>query len=179
MRRKLTTKKKAVGAVGKIQHTKKRRRRRRMGGIGAIHPTHIIEKVGGMVGGAVAARQLNAIAVKIVPNLSPVVSGIAQAAIGYMLPKYWKGNLGQAVGNGMITNGGMVAAVSLAPNLLAGIDGIGASSTMRYSVGRPAPYVQSVNGNSPRYIQSVNGGLNGVGDAGEENRPRRMMAHFA
>lgn len=90
--------------------TKTRRRRRRISGTNDM--MGMLEKAGGLVLGAVGGRELNTIAVKMVPTLSPMISGLLQAGVGFLLPKFVKGSFFQAVGDGMIANGGMVVIVS-------------------------------------------------------------------
>lgn len=108
MERKVGSKKKRTVTAKKKTHT----RRRRVSGISMQKPLLLI---GGLGGGAIAARGLNTIATKFFPALgtSPLMSGLAQAGIGYFLvPKLIKGPWGQMLGYGMIANGVMVAVVS-------------------------------------------------------------------
>jgi hypothetical protein len=96
----------------KVNGVKRRRtshRRRRISGMGDIGG--IVEKAGGLVVGAVAARELNTLLSGFV-TLSPMVSGLLQMGVGVMLPKFAKGSFMQNVGDGMIANGGMVVIVS-------------------------------------------------------------------
>lgn len=89
------------------------KRRRRVSGIGSMQKPLLL--IGGLGGGAIAARELNTLATKFFPTLatSPLVSGLAQAGVGYFLvPKIIKGPWGQMLGYGMIANGVMVAVVA-------------------------------------------------------------------
>jgi hypothetical protein len=102
------TRKKAHHRVSGVKH-KTHRRRRRVSGMGDI--SGMAEKAGGLVIGAVAARELNTLASKFV-TLSPLMSGVLQMAVGLALPKFVKGAFFQNMGDGMIANGGMVAIVA-------------------------------------------------------------------
>lgn len=110
-----TKRRRRVSGVAKVgaKHRTTRRRRRRISGTGDI--MGMVEKAGGLVLGAVAARELNTIVSGMFtpPNsLSPAMSGLGQMVIGLFLPKFIKGSFVQAVGDGMVANGGMVLAVS-------------------------------------------------------------------
>lgn len=106
-------------AVRKVGGTRKkatkksshRRKRRRISGVNDA--SGMVMKAGGLVVGAIAARELNTVVVKMFPSLTPLMSGIGQMAVGYFLPKLVKGNafIGY-LGDGMIANGGMVTVVS-------------------------------------------------------------------
>jgi hypothetical protein len=87
------------------------RRRRRVSGT-KTDIMGMAEQAGGLILGSVGARELNTIAIKMFPTLTPTMSGLAQMAIGFVLPKMVKGAFFQAVGNGMVANGGMVLVVS-------------------------------------------------------------------
>lgn len=89
---------------------RKTHRRRRISGAGDV--SGMAQKAGGLVLGAVAARELNTLAVKMLPSLSPLMSGVLQMAVGFVLPKFVKGAFFQNLGDGMVANGGMVAIVS-------------------------------------------------------------------
>jgi len=108
---------KISGGRKKSHHAKKhhhttRRRRRSIGAGSDIGG--IATKVGGLVVGASAARELNTLLVKFFPSLanSPMISGLIQIGAGLVLPKFVKGNFVSFVADGMIANGGMVAIVS-------------------------------------------------------------------
>ncbi len=95
--------------VSGVKHHRTHRRRRISGGMGDIGG--IAQKAGGLVVGAVAARELNTLLSGFI-TLSPMVSGLLQMGVGVMLPKFAKGAFMQNVGDGMIANGGMVVIVS-------------------------------------------------------------------
>ena len=106
-----------VGGTRKKATTKKAthhrsRRRRRISGVNDM--SGMLEKAGGLILGAVAARELNTLVVKFFPSLaaSPMMSGIGQMAVGFMLPKFVKGAFFQNMADGMIAEGGMVTIVS-------------------------------------------------------------------
>lgn len=89
---------------------RKHHRKRRISGVNDIGG--MLQKAGGLVIGAVGGRELNTIAVKMFPSLTPLMSGIMQMAVGYALPKFVKGAFIEHMGSGMIANGGMVAIVA-------------------------------------------------------------------
>lgn len=124
MVRKLNGHKRSKSKVG----APKRKTHRRSRGIrGAGDISGMVQKAGGLVVGAVAARELNTIAVKMFPTLSPLMSGLLQMGIGFALPKFVKGAFFQNMGDGMVANGGMVTIVST------GIIS-GTSDTMTYRI---------------------------------------------
>lgn len=110
MEREIGKKKKSAvsGTKKKVTH----RRKRRVSGVGNV--SGMLQKAGGLVVGAVAGRELNTLGVKLLTatTFTPMISGIAQMAAGYFLPKFVKGAFVQAMGDGMIANGGMVLIVS-------------------------------------------------------------------
>ncbi len=107
---------------------KRKRTSHRRGGIrGAGDIGGMVQKAGGLVVGAVAARELNTLAVKFFPTLTPMISGLLQIGAGYFLPKLVKGPFFANMGDGMIANGGMVVVVST------GVIS-GAGDTMTYRV---------------------------------------------
>lgn len=167
MERKVTGKKKTH--KGKSHH-RAHTRKRRISGASMQKPLLLI---GGLGGGAIAARELNTLATKFFPSLasSPLMSGLAQAGIGYFLvPKIIKGPWGQMLGYGMIANGVMVSVVST--GIISGKD------RMTYNLG-PAVngtnYLPVVNGtqglpvvNGPVQVQNRRYG------AGATTRPRQF-----
>lgn len=90
--------------------THKGKTRRRISGTGDF--SGIMQKAAGLVAGAIAARELNTLVVKMGVQVSPMISGLGQMAAGFILPKFIKGPWGQNIGDGMVANGGMVAIVS-------------------------------------------------------------------
>lgn len=101
--------------------TSRRRSRRRMGAIGAAGMQSIL----GIVGGAVAAKFVTA---KVLPNLDSRIKSAGVIALGALvMPRILKGELGKALGNGMIAVGGS--------NLIAEfVPGIGAMETIDFPV---------------------------------------------
>jgi hypothetical protein len=109
MRRKTTRKRKAAAPRRKTT-----RRRRRISGIGSTDVQGMAMKALGLVAGACAGRELNTLIVKMVPSFPPKMSGLAQMAVGFVLPMMVKNNKFIAdMGAGMIANGGMVEVVNL------------------------------------------------------------------
>lgn len=126
MVRKLNGHKRSKSKVGATHKRKTHRsRRRRVSGVNDM--SGMMQKAGGLVVGSVAARELNALAVKFFPTLSPIMSGLLQMGAGFVLPKFIKGAFFQNVADGMIANGGMVTIVST------GIIS-GTSDTMTYRI---------------------------------------------
>src|ERR1700692_1723036 len=125
MRRKVgTTRRKAVSGTKRRKTTRRRRR-----GIGAAgNMTGMLMTAAGLVAGSVAARELNTVIVKQFPSFSPMMSGVAQMAVGFILPMVAKNNkFVTDLGYGMIANGGMVTIVST--GLISG-----PQNTMRYRI---------------------------------------------
>lgn len=131
MRHKLTKKKStARKAPAKAAPYKKRRR---ISGTG-FNIQGMAMKIVALGAGSVGARALNAILVKMKPNLSPTMSGVIQIAAGVLLPYVIKGNKFIAdMSDGAIANGVMVTAVSLGVISGTGIGAVG-RGTMRYRV---------------------------------------------
>lgn len=111
MRRKVgSTKRRKSGAVGTHRRKASTRRRRRVSG--ANDMSGMLTKAGGLILGAVAARELNTLVVKFLPSFSPLMSGAVQVGVGLLGPKFVKGAFFSDVFDGMIANGGMVLVVS-------------------------------------------------------------------
>jgi|SRR5579859_1355229 len=125
MVRKLSGRKRSKSKVGATHRKTHHRRRRRVSG--AHDMGGMVQKAGGLVVGAVAARELNTLAVKFFPTLTPMMSGLIQMAAGFVLPKMVKGAFMANVGDGMIANGGMVTIVST--GLISGVN-----DTMTYRI---------------------------------------------
>lgn len=98
------------------------RRRRRMGAIGKAAN---LQSILGIVGGAVAAKFVTA---RFLPNVDSKIKNAGVIALGALvIPKVLKGDLGKALGNGMIAVGGAGLAADLLP-------GIGAVDTIEFPV---------------------------------------------
>jgi len=149
--------------------SKRRTHRRRRGIHGANDISGMLQKAGGLVVGAVAARELNTLAVKFFPTLSPMVSGLLQMGAGYFLPKVVKGAFFANVGDGMIANGGMVVVVSTGVIT-------GSPDTMTYQISGTSN-LKVVNGGSP-YINVLNGPTTRVSN-NPTNAPRTAVRNFA
>ena len=101
--------------------TSRRRKSRRMGAIGGSGMQSIL----GLVGGAVAAKLVTA---KVLPNLDSRIKSAGVIALGALVfPRIIKGELGKAIGGGMVAVGGS--------NLIAEfVPGIGAMETIDFPV---------------------------------------------
>jgi len=76
------------------------RRKRRVGAIGGSNLTSIA----GIVAGAIAGKL---VANKFLPNVDSKIKNAGVVALGaFLMPKLLKGDLGKALGNGMIAVGG-------------------------------------------------------------------------
>lgn len=103
---------KKVGSTRKKTATPRRRKsHRRMSGAKDIGGMAMNALALGL--GAIGGRELNTIIVKQFPSFSPLMSGLAQAAIGFILPKFVKSPFVTFLGYGLVSNGIMVSAVSL------------------------------------------------------------------
>lgn len=89
-------------AKRKKTRAKTRRRSRRVGAIGK----GVIMDAVGLLAGAAAARVLTS-SPKILPNLDPKLKSAAVIGVGVFFPKFMKGSLGKAIGDGMIAAGGL------------------------------------------------------------------------
>lgn len=158
MRRKVggTKKRRVSGAVG-THRRKTTRRRRRVSGANDIQG--MATKVGGLVLGAVAARELNTLVVKFLPSFSPLMSGAVQVLVGVMLPKFVKSPFIADVADGMIANGGMVLVVST--GLISGPNDRMAyriNGTANHNVVAGTGYMPTVNGIKGPAYATVAGG---------------------
>lgn len=149
------------------------RRRRRISGIGGIDIKGLAMKVAGLGVGAIAARELNTIAVKQFPSLTPMVSGFIQIGVGVMLPMLVKGSAFVAdIGDGMIANGVMVEAVNLGL-----ISGMG-NRSMSYRINGPGQLRAIAGGVMPNGLHTIagKGDLNAV--AGIYSRSRKRIGCY-
>lgn len=162
MRRKVSGTKRRVSGARTHRRTHHHRRRRvsGTGGMGGM-----LTKAGGLILGAVAARELNTVVVKFAPSFSPLMSGIVQMGVGFILPKMVKGAFFQDIGDGMIANGGMVTIVST--GLISGIgqgtdrvayriNGHGVAGTGKWNVVNGTGYMPVVSG-LPAYAAVAGG----------------------
>lgn len=147
MRRKVgSTKSRVSGARRTHRRKPATRRRRRVSGTNNM--SGMLTKAGGLILGAVAARELNTLVVKFFPSFSPLMSGVVQMGAGFILPKFIKGPFFADIGDGMIANGGMVTIVST--GLISGID----SGRMAYRINGTSNF-KVVNGTG--YMPVVSG----------------------
>ena len=93
--------------------TTKRRRSR----VGAVPKGSIMASIG-LIAGAVAGRL---VAKKVLPNMDEKIKNVGVVAVGFLLPKFMKNELGKSIGNGMIAAGGLGLAGSFLP-AIAGVD---------------------------------------------------------
>lgn len=103
-----------------------RRRSRRMGAIGG---GGMITQAAGIIGGAIAG---NLVQNKLLANVTAIPDAAKSAvvvALGVFFPRIVKGEIGKALGNGMIAAGGVQLAKSVLP---AGM--IGAMDTIDFPV---------------------------------------------
>ena len=96
----------------KKAHTKRRRSR-----VGAVPKGSLIASVG-LIAGAVAGRL---VAKKVLPNVDEKIKNVGVVAVGFLLPKFMKSEMGKSIGNGMIAAGGLGLAGSFLP-AISGID---------------------------------------------------------
>ena len=99
----------------KSHKRKSHRRRHRMGAVGSAG----FGTIAGIVAGAVAGRWVAKSSM--VPIENEKIKNAAVLALGAFLPKWWKGEMGKAVANGMIAAGGVGLVGSFVP-ALAGTD---------------------------------------------------------
>ena len=93
--------------------TTKRRRSR----VGAIPKGSIMSSIG-LIAGAVAGRL---VAKKVLPNVDEKIKNVGVVAVGFLLPKFIKSEIGKSIGNGMIAAGGLGLAGSFLP-AISGMD---------------------------------------------------------
>ena len=93
--------------------TTKRRRSR----VGAVPKGSIMASVG-LIAGAVAGRL---VAKKVLPNVDEKIKNVGVVAIGFLLPKFMKSEMGKSIGNGMIAAGGLGLVGSFLP-AISGVD---------------------------------------------------------
>jgi hypothetical protein len=93
--------------------TTKRRRSR----VGAIPKGSIMSSVG-LIAGAVAGRF---VAKSVLPSMDEKIKNAGVLAIGFLLPKVMKSEMGKSIGNGMIAAGGLGLVGSFLP-AISGVD---------------------------------------------------------
>ena len=103
----------------KRHHTKRRHSRRRMGAIGKAG----IGQALGIVAGAVIGKKVAGM----LPIGDERIKNAAVLAIGVVFPNLVKGDIGKALGNGMIAAGGAGLVGNIVPTL-------GATDTMEFPV---------------------------------------------
>jgi hypothetical protein len=87
-----------------------RRRGRRMG---AVKGGNVMSALG-IIAGAVAGKM---VASKLLPNVDEKIKNAGVVALGFVFPSFIKGDLGKAIGNGMIAAGGAGLVGSFVPGL--------------------------------------------------------------
>lgn len=93
--------------------TTKRRRSR----VGAVPKGSIMSSVG-LIAGAVAGRL---VAKKVLPNMDEKIKNVGVVAVGFLLPKFMKSEMGKSIGSGMIAAGGLGLVGSFLP-AISGVD---------------------------------------------------------
>lgn len=81
------------------------RRKRHSKRMGAINKGFIMDALG-LVAGAVAGRILTS-SPKILPKVNAKIKSAGVIAVGAFFPKFVKGELGKAIGSGMVAVGGL------------------------------------------------------------------------
>lgn len=109
----------------RAKKTVKRRssRRRSVGAVGA----NMLMEIGGIVAGAVVAKQLNKML-----KFDPKILAAGKVVAGVMLPKFVKNPLMAGIGQGMIAVGGVELVGSFVPALGAADDVVLLSGDMDY-----------------------------------------------
>jgi hypothetical protein len=98
----------------KTMHHKRRRHSR----VGAIGKGGSLMSSIGIIAGAVAGR----LVVKtVLPNTSDKIKNAGVLALGFVLPKFIKSDMGKSIGQGMIAAGGIGLVSSVLP-AIAGVD---------------------------------------------------------
>lgn len=96
----------------KTAHHKRRRSR-----VGAVPKGSIMSSVG-LIAGAVAGRL---VAKKVLPNMDEKIKNVGVVAVGFLLPKFMKSEMGKSIGSGMIAAGGLGLVGSFLP-AISGVD---------------------------------------------------------
>jgi hypothetical protein len=96
---------------------KKSTMKRRKSRVGAVPKGSIMASVG-LIAGAVAGRL---VAKKVLPNVDEKIKNVGVVAVGFLLPKFMKSEIGKSIGNGMIAAGGLGLAASFLP-AISGVD---------------------------------------------------------
>jgi hypothetical protein len=61
------------------------------------------------------------VAKKVLPNVDEKIKNVGVVAVGFLLPKFMKSEIGKSIGNGMIAAGGLGLAASFLP-AISGVD---------------------------------------------------------
>lgn len=99
--------------MARKRHRRSHSRRRRVSGVGM---KGVIVKVAGIGAGIFAGRLLQT---KVAPTLSPKIKGALLIGLGYMVPKYLKGDFGNGLADGLMSAGILAELQSF--NVIAGI----------------------------------------------------------
>lgn len=95
----------------KTMHKKRRSR------VGAVPKGSIMASVG-LIAGAVAGRL---VAKQALPNVDEKIKNVGVVALGFLLPKFVKSEMGKSIGSGMIAAGGLGLVGTFLPSI-AGVD---------------------------------------------------------
>ena len=93
----------------KKHHAKRRHSRRRMGAVGKAN----IGSALGIIAGAIIGKKVAGI----LPVGDDRIKHAAVTAVGIFMPTLWKGDMGKALGNGMIAYGGSALIADFVPML--------------------------------------------------------------
>lgn len=97
----------------KKAHTKRRKSR-----VGAIGKGGSLMSSIGIIAGAVAGRL---VVKSVLPSMDEKIKNVGVVALGFVLPKFVKSDMGKSLGNGMIAAGGIGLVSSFLP-AIAGVD---------------------------------------------------------
>lgn len=96
----------------KTMHKKRRSR------VGAIGKGGSLMSSIGIIAGAVAGRL---VVKSVLPSMDEKIKNVGVLALGFVLPKFVKSDMGKSIGNGMIAAGGVGLVSSFLP-AIAGVD---------------------------------------------------------
>jgi|SRR5579862_1782964 len=135
----------------KTHHHKPAPRRRRR--ISGVNGSGLINVIGGLGAGSIAARELAVMLGKFFPSLvsSQMLDGAIQAAVGWFLPKFAKGQFFQFFGYGMIANG--LQTIAVGTGIISG-----PGNVMTYKIGAPQRPLNVINGTANLKV------VGGIGD---------------
>jgi hypothetical protein len=139
----------------RVHHRSHRRRSR----IGAVNMKSALMKVAGIGAGVFAGRLLQT---KLAATLSPKILGAVTIVAGVLVPKYIKSDLGQGLGDGLISAGilselqsfGVIAGIGYAPP--------GTTAMVNTGANGYTGSARTVGGDGRQIMKSTVGHLNGI-----------------